>query len=145
MNSSGQISTKMKQLWIAFYLLLYLNSLNGKGPVHENILKWWTEQSVLKPINCEVNSEYKKPFHTVAKEFLNHLKIQPLIVSRPCLKTDEKLISYTFSGKINNGYLEGLGKLKIKDFMLYPEGKLQEKKENCLIVNELIHGKTIIQ
>ena len=137
----------MKHLWITFYLVfgLFLNSLHGKGPVHENILKWWTEQSVLKPINCEINSEYKKPFHEKAKEFLNPLKIQPLIISRPCIKNDEKLTSYTFSGKINNGHLEGLGKLKIKDFKIYPEGKLQEKKENCLIVNELILGKTIIQ
>ena len=133
----------MKPLWITFYVLLFLNNLDGKGPIHEKILKWWTEQSVLKPIDCEVNSEYKN--HEIPEEYLNHLQIQPLIESRPCIKTDEKLISYTFSGKINNGYLEGLGKLKIKDFMLYPEGKLQEKKENCLIVNELIHGKTIIQ
>ena len=133
----------MKPLSTTFYVLLFLNNLDGKGPIHEKILKWWTEQSVLKPIDCEVNSEYKN--HEIPEEYLNHLQIQPLIESRPCIKTDEKLISYTFSGKINNGYLEGLGKLKIKDFMLYPEGKLQEKKENCLIVNELIHGKTIIQ
>ena len=131
----------MKPLWITFYILSYLNYLQGKGPIHEKILKWWTEQSVLKPIDCEVNTEYKN--HEIPEEYLNHLQIQPLIESRPCIKTDEKLISYTFSGKINNGLLEGLGKLKIKDFLKYSEGVLEKKKENCLIVNELIHSPSI--
>ena len=131
----------MKHLWITFYVLLFLNNLDGKGPIHEKILKWWTDQSVLKPIDCEVNSEYKN--HEIPEEYLNHLPIQPLIESRPCIKTDEKLISYTFSGNINNGLLEGLGKLKIKDFMKYSEGVLQKKKEDCLIVNKLIHNPSI--
>ena len=131
----------MKPLWITFYVLLFLNNLDGKGPIHEKILDWWTEQSVLKPIDCEVNSEYKN--HEIPEEYLNHLPIQPLIESRPCIKTDEKLISYTFSGKINDGRLEGLGKLRIKDFVKYSEGVLQKKKENCLIMNELIHNPSI--
>ena len=131
----------MKQLWISFYILSYLNNLDGKGPINEKILKWRTDQSLLKPIHCEVNSEYKN--HEISEEYLNHLPIQPLIESKPCIKTDEKLISYTFSGNINNELLEGLGKLKIKDFMKYSEGVLQKKKEDCLIVNKLIHNPSI--
>ena len=89
----------MNHLWITFYILLYLNNLVRKGPIHEKFLKWRTNQSFLKPIDCEVNSEYKN--HEIPEEFLNHLPTQPLIESRPCTKTDEKLILYTFSGKIN--------------------------------------------
>ena len=122
--------------FLEFHLLKILISLNvitAIGPVHEEILQWWSKVSVQKPIQCKMNSIYTLSFHqsSSVKNIINDLSSVPIVRSHPCLETDQKYLDYVFKGSIKSGHFEGPGKLKI--FEHWDIDTIDEKaKETCI-------------
>ena len=115
-------------------ILISLNVITAIGPVHEEILQWWSKVSVQKPIQCKMNSIYTLPFHqsSSVKNIINDLSSVPIVRSHPCLETDQKYLDYVFKGSIKNGHFEGPGKLKIFEHWWDIDTIDEKAKETCI-------------
>ena len=77
---------------------------------HKDILNWWNDISVEKPLKCNLNKQF---WISNASSLFEKLSSEPYVLSRPCQEDDTMNYNYTFNGKKWNTTLEGLGKLKI--------------------------------
>ena len=130
-------------------VILILPNFCG-GYVHEEILQWWKDISILKPYQCKINGAYQIPFPTIiTKELFKNLHSKPYIISRPCRVTN---IPHAFIGEIVNGKFEGPGKLRV-----FTKGHIDSTKTNQTCIetkfnfkemvgnfkNGMLHGKSI--
>ena len=134
---------------IFLHVILILPHFCG-GSVHEEILKWWKDISILKPYHSKINGAYQKPFPTIInKEIFKNLHSEPYIISKPCQVTN---IPHAFRGEIVNGKFEGPGKLRI-----FTKGHIDSTKtdQRCIhtklnfkevvgnFKNGMLHGKSV--
>ena len=124
----------MKFIGQFLILIAFLpNAIFSTGVIHEKILTWWNKVSEQKPFHCETNAVYSKPFHPAANEFIDGLKLKPMITSRFCEFNDTTYLKHNFKGAIKNGQFDGPGKLKIpKETQTYFAGELHTRNVTCL-------------
>ena len=119
-----------------FIFLQFIAIVLSIGPVHEDIIQWWNELSVQKPLKCNLNPLYKQPLYTTStlSNMMKPQKNSPILYSRPCHYDDrleqffvykgDRKITFVhlflkhfkispFIGQYENGYFEGPAKLKI--------------------------------
>ena len=98
-----------------------------------------------KPLKCNVNPQYLKPFHNLENSLIKDYKSIPVLEARLCTQYDTKYLDNTFKGNIVDGQLEGSGKLKIRNLnhIRFPEGELKNKNKTCIIRNNMNGNKVI--
>ena len=91
------------------------------------IEEWWREMSVQKPLKCETPKRWIRE-----SPLLKLFSKQMPVVSFPC-GPDETPTKYNFKGKIKDGRLDGIGKLKL-GWKVLTVGD----DETCLKVNRVL-------
>ena len=92
---------------------------NQQISVRDQILQWWKEMSVQKPLKCLLNPEFLKHLSyspTITKHFFREDQRISLVQSRPCKENEEMTYDFTGKGKVIDGKFDGPGKLIIHQF-----------------------------
>ena len=86
--------------------------------IRDQVLKWWKDISVQKPLKCKLNPTFLDPKYEkseiISKYFFRDDQRINLIQSRPCKEDEVMDYDFTGKGKIIDGKLEGPGKLIIR-------------------------------
>ena len=130
-------------------LILLLPSYCG-GSVKEEIIQWWNDISISKPLKCKMNGSYLKPFPTIiSEELFNDLQTEQYITSKSCKMTN---VPHIFKGEVINGLFEGPGKLRLlekentdttKSNQTCIETKSNFKEVVGNFKNGVLHGKSV--
>ena len=73
------------------------------GPVHEDIIQWWNNLSVQRPVKCNLNPLYKQPLNTTGtlSNIMKPHKRMPVLFSQPCHYNDQFEQLFIYKGKKN--------------------------------------------
>ena len=92
---------------------------NQQISVRDQILQWWKEMSVQKPLKCLLNPEFLKHLSyspMITKHFFRKDQRISLVQSRPCKENEKMTYDFTGKGKVIDGKFDGPGKLIIHQF-----------------------------
>ena len=117
------------------------SALSNQTRFKELFLDWWRNNSVPKPLKCnyKIRASYKN-------KYISRMTI-PEIKSFPC-RANTYSLNYTFTGSIENGYLEGKGRLLLldeKDWIKLSKQKREDitNKNVCFTISRFVNDPDI--
>jgi len=137
--------------YIILSLVVFNTQCEEQNIIRDQILEWWKEMSVQKPLKCELNPEFLQRHGSdssfspkIAKHFFRDDQRINLVQSRPC-EENEKM-TYDFTGnnaKVIDGKFEGPGKLTIHQVQEGAAIKIESNETRACADRNSYNGKLV--
>ena len=129
-------SDHKRKMTPVIWLILIFGTLVHSDP-HIEVLEWWNQMSVQKPLKCKLNPELLEDFHPIANKFLKEEMRTKLIETRLCQKDEVKTYK-TKNLAIVNGTFHGTGKILFKNWNQHEideQWRTQQNDQESICVN----------